>query len=121
MSDCVNCGGSGDNSQALTESQSLAVFNKQLSNADLNPVLGPYLGGGFSGSYLGSGVGRVGGGLTPPVHLAASPDPNASRYEPVRHDFRFDYSTPTMIFQRDRFTDPALNRELGGIVGGEVW
>jgi hypothetical protein len=86
----------------------------------VGPVLGPYLGGGVVPSGLAAGgVSKPGGGLTPAVLSVATPDP-AGPYPAVRHDFHFDFSTPVMIFQRDRFTDPALYRELGGLEGGPV-
>lgn len=84
-----------------------------------SPVLGPTLGGGISGSGIGSGVGRVGGGLFPPNLIVAGPDPVS--YPQARVDFHFDYSTPKRIFERDIQIDPALNRELGGLFGGNIW
>lgn len=90
------------------------------SLAEPGPVLGPYLGGGVVGTGLGAGnIAKVGGGVTLAVHTVTPRNPDlGGPYEAIRHDYHFDFSTPTMIFQRDRFTDPALNRELGGM-GGE--
>lgn len=67
------------------------VLEDWQSNIDLHPVLGPNLGGGFSGSFLGSGVGRVGGGLTPPVTHALDGYPIT--FPQVRQDFAFDFTT----------------------------
>jgi len=93
---------------------------RQMVRARGGAVLGPTLGGGFSGSHIGSGLGRIGGGLRPAVTHALGPDPVVYP-ESVRTDFRFDYSTPRRIFERDIQHDPALNRELGGLHGGSVW
>jgi hypothetical protein len=111
---CADCGGGGGDRHP-------AVPNVLYSNEHLDPVLGPYLGGGVVGTGLGAGnIAKVGGGLEPfAVHLHASPDPGLP-YPAVRHDFHYDYSTPTMIFQRDRFIDAPLDRELGGIRGGMI-
>ena len=89
------------------------------SDDSVGPVLGPYLGGGIVGTGLGAGnVAKVGGGWEPlAVHLAESPDLTLP-YPPVRHDFHYDFSTPTMIFRR-RDQDPN-HRELGGLQGGAL-
>lgn len=112
MSDCQNC-----DPQPGPGSHDPRANAVPAANDSLGPVLGPYLGGGFSGSHLGSGVTRVGGGLTPPVLRVGLP--YYGDYPSIRHDFRFDYSTPGMIFVSD--TDPPLNREFGGMLGGGEW
>lgn len=93
-----------------------------LADLALDPVLGPRLGGGLvpSGVSAGGNIAKPGGGPAPGVTQASSPDPLAGSYPAIRHDFHFDYSTPAMFFQRDRLIDPAMNRELGGLLGGPV-